>query len=70
MNAHHLAAQVEHYLATSQPPVETTLVIEKKLLGTAGGVRNVLGYLESAPFAVLYGDVLTNVRLSEPWIVI
>ncbi len=65
MNAHHLAAQVEHYLATSQPPVETTLVVEEKLLGTAGGVRNVLGYLESAPFVVLYGDVLTNLRLTE-----
>lgn len=65
MNAHHLADQVEHYLTTNQPPVETTLVVEKQLLGTAGGVRNLLGYLESTPFVVLYGDVLTNLKLAD-----
>jgi NDP-sugar pyrophosphorylase family protein len=36
------------------------VIVEDKLLGTAGGVRNALPDLEPGPFIVFYGDVLID----------
>jgi mannose-1-phosphate guanylyltransferase len=41
------------------------LVHEPELLGTGGGIKNIEPYLESAPFIVYSGDVLTDINL-EP----
>ena len=37
--------------------------VEGSILGTAGGVRNLAGFFDDAPFAVVYGDVLTDMDL-------
>jgi NDP-sugar pyrophosphorylase family protein len=40
------------------------VITEKKLLGTAGGVRHALDFLGSEPFFVLYGDVVIDEPLA------
>jgi NDP-sugar pyrophosphorylase family protein len=58
VNAHHLASQIEEFLAAYPPPPEVVCSVESRLLGTAGGVRRALPYLEPGPFVVVYGDVV------------
>jgi len=41
------------------------VVVEDRLLGTAGGVRNALDQLDADRFFVLYGDVLLDADLDE-----
>jgi NDP-sugar pyrophosphorylase family protein len=58
VNAHHLASQIEAFLAAYPPPPEVVCSVEPRLLGTAGGVRRALSHLEPGPFIVVYGDVV------------
>jgi mannose-1-phosphate guanylyltransferase len=60
LNAHHLADQVERFLASHPQAADIELVVEPKLLGTAGGVRNALARLGDEVFVVLYGDVVID----------
>jgi len=60
INAHHLAAQIQDFVAEHPHAIDITVVIESELLGTAGGVRNALPHLGENPFLVLYGDVITD----------
>jgi mannose-1-phosphate guanylyltransferase len=62
INVHHQAGRIQAYVDQYAGPLEIVCVVERRLLGTAGGVRNALSYLEPGPFIVLYGDVL----LEEP----
>lgn len=54
-----------HFGDGSDSGVELTYVREEQLLGTAGGVRNVAGFLTEPgePFVVMAGDALTDVDL-------
>lgn len=65
VNAHHLAEQVETFAQEYHGPIELIVVREKRLLGTAGGVRNALTELGSEPFLVLYGDVVVAEPLAD-----
>ena len=65
VNAHHHAAQIASFARTYSGPLGLVCVIEERLLGTAGGVRNALDRLQPGPFLVLYGDVLVDAPL-EP----
>jgi mannose-1-phosphate guanylyltransferase/mannose-1-phosphate guanylyltransferase/phosphomannomutase len=47
----------------SQLGIELTYSEERKLLGTAGGVRNVRDFFGSDPFVVLAADALTDIDL-------
>jgi mannose-1-phosphate guanylyltransferase len=58
INLHHLADQVEAFVAEHPQAGDVDVVLEPGLLGTAGGVRNALERLGEGPFLVLYGDVL------------
>jgi mannose-1-phosphate guanylyltransferase len=60
INAHHLADQVESFVAKHSLAADIDVVVEAELLGTAGGVRNALPYLGANAFAVLYGDVIVD----------
>jgi mannose-1-phosphate guanylyltransferase len=64
VNAHHLADQVQAFLDAYTGSLETVCVVEKELLGTAGGVRNALDTLGSDPFVVVYGDILVDEPLA------
>ncbi len=43
--------------------IELTYSYEERLLGTAGGVRNVREYFGSEPFVVMAADALTDIDL-------
>ncbi len=60
VNAHHLADQIERFVAAHPQARDIEVVVEPELLGTAGGVRNALPLLGDEAFAVLYGDVLVD----------
>jgi mannose-1-phosphate guanylyltransferase/phosphomannomutase len=64
VNAHHHAAQIFSFAETYGGSVQLVCVIEERLLGTAGGVRNALDHLQPGPFFVLYGDVLVDAPLT------
>jgi NDP-sugar pyrophosphorylase family protein len=64
VNAHHLADQVLAFSREHKGSLDLVVVVEKELLGTAGGVRNALPQLEGDRFIVLYGDVLMNEPLA------
>jgi mannose-1-phosphate guanylyltransferase len=60
INVHHHADRVRAFAEAHTGPLEIVCVVEEELLGTAGGVRNALPWLEPGPFVVLYGDVLVE----------
>jgi mannose-1-phosphate guanylyltransferase len=64
VNAHHLAHQVLDFAHQYRGSLELVVVVEERLMGTAGGVRNALPMLGDEPFVVLYGDVLTSEPLA------
>jgi mannose-1-phosphate guanylyltransferase len=54
----------ERFADGSSLGVDLTYSYEEKLLGTAGGVRNVAQFFGSDPFLVMAGDALTDIDLS------
>jgi len=64
INAHHLAEHIRGFIARYSGPLELVCILEERLLGTAGGVRNALPELRPGPFLVLYGDVLLDDSLA------
>lgn len=67
VNAHHLADQIESFVATHPWTADIEVVIEPELLGTAGGTRNALPHLGEKAFVVLYGDVIVNEPIDAVW---
>jgi mannose-1-phosphate guanylyltransferase len=55
----------ERFTQGSEFGVGLSYSYEDELLGTAGGVRNVAGFLGSDPFLVLAADALTDIDLGE-----
>lgn len=65
INLHHLPEVVIDYFEDgSRWGVALTYAVENPIMGTAGGAK-LLEKRFSAPFVVVYGDLLTNLRL-EP----
>jgi NDP-sugar pyrophosphorylase family protein len=58
INAHHLAGRIRSFAEAYDGRLDVVCLEEERLLGTAGGVRNALPYLQPGPFLVLYGDVV------------
>lgn len=65
INAHHLAEQVVAVASSYEGPLELLTLVEPRLLGTAGAVRNALHLFRRSPFVVLYGDVLIDASLPD-----
>ncbi len=64
LNAHHCVDQLRNFIESYHGAVDLTMLVERALLGTAGGVRNALPHLGAGPFLVLYGDVLVEEPLA------
>jgi NDP-sugar pyrophosphorylase family protein len=65
INAHHLADQIESFVAAHPQSSDIEVIFEAQLLGTAGGVRNALHLLGEEAFVVLYGDVIVDEPLAS-----
>lgn len=63
VNAHHLAEDVERFVATAPLPLPVRVSRERVLLGTAGALLP-LQELLSETFVLFYGDVVTDAGLA------
>ncbi|MHC4846010.1 MAG: nucleotidyltransferase family protein [Planctomycetota bacterium] len=64
LNAWHLADQVEDFVARrASSGLELHVERETELLGTGGGLRNLLPWMDTGPVLVSTADILTDVDL-------
>lgn len=67
INLHHIPQAVIDYCGDGVKwGVRIAYSVEKRLLGTAGGVKNVASFFDG-PFFVWYGDNLSTCRLDRLW---
>jgi mannose-1-phosphate guanylyltransferase len=64
LNVHHLADTVVRALEGIDTGLNVHVFHEPQLLGTAGALRPMADFLDE-PFALLYGDVLTNAGIAD-----
>jgi NDP-sugar pyrophosphorylase family protein len=64
LNLHHLADRVVAFLGQFDAPLEVHISMEETLLGTAGALLPMRGFLDQ-PFLLQYGDVVTDTNLHE-----
>jgi NDP-sugar pyrophosphorylase family protein len=62
INVHHHARQVQRFLDRAGAPLRIHMSYEAELLGTAGALVPLRGFLDET-FVVLYGDVVTDTSL-------
>lgn len=55
----------EYYNSKREKLPEIVFSQEKKLLGTAGAIKNAQGHIKSSPFLVLNGDSLCRINLND-----
>ena len=65
VNTHHLSEKLIEYVERSDFPIPVHLRVEKALLGTGGGIRNVMDFWDHRPFVVINGDILSAVDLQR-----
>jgi mannose-1-phosphate guanylyltransferase len=65
INAFHLPEQLVVAAQAKGLPLPVEVRVERQLLGTAGGIRNVLDFFEDQHFVVINGDVLCSAPLRE-----
>jgi mannose-1-phosphate guanylyltransferase len=62
----YLPGPIQHYFADQDlGGFSLDYVVEKRPLGTAGGIKNTEAYLDDGPFVAMNGDVLTGIDLTE-----
>jgi len=67
INLYHLPEVISNYFGDGgRWGVHITYSLERELLGTAGGVKNVAWFFDG-PFFVWYGDNLSTCRLDRLW---
>lgn len=65
VNAHHLHEQLASAVKNSTWPIPVHVQVEPALLGTGGGIANVLPFFGGQPFLVVNGDILCDAPLSD-----
>jgi len=66
VNAHHHYEKVVDYLkGDNEFSVPVEVRVEKKILGTGGGIKNTRDFWDQAPFIVINGDILTDIDLKK-----
>jgi mannose-1-phosphate guanylyltransferase len=63
VNAYHLSEKLIDYVERSDFPIPVHLRVEKTLLGTGGGIRNVTDFWDQRPLVVINGDILSAIDL-------
>ena len=63
VNTYHLSEKLVEYVERSDFPIPVHLRVEKTLLGTGGGIRNVMDFWDQRPFVVINGDILSAIDL-------
>jgi len=63
VNTYHLSEKLMDYVERSDFPIPVHLRVEKTLLGTGGGIRNVMDFWDQRPLVVVNGDILSAIDL-------
>ena len=63
VNTYHLSEKLIEYIERSDFPIPVHLRVEKTLLGTGGGIRNVMDFWDQRPLVVVNGDILSAIDL-------
>ncbi|MCL4504142.1 MAG: NDP-sugar synthase [Deltaproteobacteria bacterium] len=64
VNTHHLAAQVEEFLAGQPWGFNLSVSQEPEIMGTGGGLKGLGEILRGGPFLAVNGDILTDLDLA------
>lgn len=65
VNAFHLPDKLVSVVKETDWPIPVEVRVEPSLLGTGGGIRNVLDFFGDEPFVVVNGDILCKVNLTS-----
>ncbi len=66
VNAYHLAPLIQNAVAAWACGMPVTVLVERELLGTGGGIRNALSCFDpNEPILLVNGDVVTDMDLGE-----
>jgi mannose-1-phosphate guanylyltransferase len=65
VNAYHLPDQLAAAVQNRIWPIPIHVRVEPVLLGTGGGMRNVVDFFEEKPFLVINGDIICDVPILE-----
>ena len=63
VNTHQLHKQIEGHIARQKYPIPIQTRHEIEILGTGGAIKNVVDFMDHAPFLVLNGDLFTDIDL-------
>ncbi|RJQ61944.1 MAG: aminoglycoside phosphotransferase [Desulfobacteraceae bacterium] len=61
INTHHLAGQIEAYLARKDYGIPVHVRFEPEILGTGGAIKNVEDFWDAHPFIVVNSDIVTDI---------
>jgi mannose-1-phosphate guanylyltransferase len=68
VNAHHHYQKMVDYLkGDNEFGARVEVRVEKKILGTGGGIKNTQDFWDQAPFIVINGDILTDIDLKKAY---
>ncbi|MBT3513964.1 MAG: NDP-sugar synthase [Nitrospina sp.] len=66
VNIHHLPnAIINYFNNTPHPNINIRFSHEKKILGTAGGIKKMAAFLEDGPFVLINSDIVTDIKLDK-----
>ena len=66
VNIHHLPNSIINYFEKDPPPpFNLHFSTEEHILGTAGGIKKMQGFLEDGPFITINSDIITDIDLNK-----
>jgi mannose-1-phosphate guanylyltransferase len=65
INGYHLHDKLVAAVRDKRWPIPVHVQVEPVLLGTGGGIRNVLDFFEEQPFLVVNGDIICDASLGD-----
>jgi mannose-1-phosphate guanylyltransferase len=65
INAHHLGGTLVDYVDKEDFGIPVEVRVEESILGTGGGIRNVVDFWDNRPFVVINGDILSSIDIQE-----
>ena len=66
VNIHHLPDSIINYFEKEKPPhLNLHFSREERILGTAGGIKKMQGFLEDGSFILVNSDIITDIALNQ-----
>ena len=65
INTHYLSEMIDDFLNGQDYRIPVQTSYEPAILGTGGGIKNVEGFWDRAPFLVTNADIFTNIDIRE-----